>query len=388
MDFNKFLDDLIGPEYKGKDGKMHSYVNIFDEEDKKPHREDQYKKIITHLRLIFPRIPTNKLSTKIMLDAPPQKEETHLVKKKEQLITPQRAEIIGYRMKLTIIFWFLIQKSTFEKNDVILAKLKKFCDNICAISKRGSVFSKKSFQTLKEKIDANYNKIPQDALKGWQNYYQEKLSTLPPPNFAISSKNLKKRYYNNPSFRNTIESFKQVIYLFNGQISALTNELIECQSKKEFILTPLTKQEEDFIRFFMEITTFERKKDFEKLKDNAWELIPLEKRQKLLKYIDKLYTNPLIINKYVRANSIVVLREAIDSLHLMLNNPILYRIRIKLDDISSAIDDFKDTPTPEQIEIFSALERATQRTLQISKKICKEKDMNLLIPFYELNMNF
>ena len=81
------------------------------------------------------------------------------------------------------------------------------------------------------------------------------------------------------------------------------------------------------------------------------------------------------------------MRETIDSLHLMLNNPILYRIRIKLDDISSTIDNFKDTPTPEQIEIFSALERATQRTLQITKKICKEKDMNLLIPFYESNMN-
>ena len=110
MKNKKFLDELIGNKYKGKDGKMHNYTKLA-EEDKEQYRYDQYKKIVNALRLIFPDIPENQQDRVLQLDAPPKLLSNDVIDKKYHLIIEKKNDIINYRDKLTIVFWFYIQKS-------------------------------------------------------------------------------------------------------------------------------------------------------------------------------------------------------------------------------------------------------------------------------------
>lgn len=188
---------------------------------------------------------------------------------------------------------------------------------------------------------------------------------------------LKYLHDNNKQCQKLFESFNQAIWHFEGQISVLYDELIECQYKKTCVLKSLSKQECEFIKYFMKITTAISKKDFEKLKKSEWEIIPLDQRRELLRYIDKLYANPYVLNRYVRAEDSIVLRTAVEDLHLKLNNPILYRVRTNLDNILRTISGYTYTPITDQDEIFGALENATNKFILTADKIDK-KDMNFL----------
>lgn len=376
MNIDKFLDELIGEKYKGKDGKMHNYSKL-EEEEKKVHRDDQYKKVITHLRLLFPLLPLNRTSTERPLDDLPLKEDVRTIEKREKMLLDKKEQLEIYKKRLAIIFWYLVQTNNIEGT---------LFSDIYYIKKRGGLFLRKSFNQQKEKIDNIYQSIPENVRKDWDKYFKENPLTSPPPNYSLSESMLTHLHNNNEQFKKLYNSFQQAIWNFNGQISILIDELTECEYQKPFVLRALSKQEYVFIKFFMKITTSISKKDFERLKKNEWEIVPLEQRQQLLTYIDKLYTVPYILNRYVRAEDSEILRIAVESLHLMLNNPILYRVRTTLDNILHTISEYTYIPITDQDETFQSLEDATNKFILTAKNIDK-KDMNFLNLVCEQRVN-
>lgn len=367
MNIEKFLDELIGTKYKGKDGKMHNYSKL-EEADKIVHRDDQYKKMATHLHLLFPRFPLKRMSTERPLDELPLNEKAEVIENQEKMLLEKEAQLKAYKKKLAIIFWFQIQENNFDDS---------LFSDIYYIKKRGGLFAIKGFDEQKVRIDNIYLRIPETVREDWDQYFDESSLRSIPSNYSLSESTLKHLHDNNKQCQKLFESFDQAIWHFEGQISVLYEELIECQYKKTYTLKSLSKQECEFIKYFMKITTAISKKDFEKLKKSEWEIISLDQRRELLRYIDKLYANPYILNRYVRAEDSIVLRTAVEDLHLKLNNPILHRVRTNLDNILRTISGYTYTPITDQDEIFGALENATNKFILTAGKIDK-KDMNFL----------
>ena len=368
------------------DGKMHNYTKLA-EEDKEQYRYDQYKKIVTALRLIFPNIPENQQDRVLQLDAPPKSLSNDVIDKKYQLIIEKQNDIINYRDKLTIIFWFYIENGINAEKTQILENLKSLCDSVVQTKKRGGKFLKTSFKEQKEKIDKIYQKIPSEIRNEWQEYYAEYDYNSPPPDSSLSKKKINDYFDQYDLIKSVIHSFELAIQNMDGQINVLCKEIFEIQCKKDFVLFPLTVVEQNFIKFFMNIIEVDKTKGHRELKNGKWELVPLDQRKELLTYIDKLSADYTVINKYIRERSGEALGMKIEALHLMLNNPVLYRIKTNLDDASIILRKFLNESVENQVENINSIEKLSNKIFAEVSKMDKKDDINFLSLLCEREMN-
>ena len=249
-----------------------------------------------------------------------------------------------------------------------MRKLKSAFQGTFTTKKRGGSFFGGSF----EKIDKMYNQIPRDLCEEWKTYYAQYEFGSVPQTYPLSTQEVDKIYAEDDYVQRLFNDFQQIISYLNGMLSQLNIKSLEGQYLKEFVLFPFSKSEQNFIKSLMRITGSFSVRDLNKLKKGKWEIVPLIQRQEILEHISYLENCPDILNKYIRARDASHFREAINSLHLMLNNPILHRIKNHLDDAQAYLDDFRDIPLEGQEEIFLSLERAAlkvqRKALEINKK--------------------
>lgn len=124
MNTNRFLDELIGTQYRGKDGKMHDYIEL-EEEDKKTHRDDEYKKIVNRLRLLFPEIPETKKADSVKLDVLPVLHSEEVAKSIEVHFNRKREEIVDCQIKTTIFILVCFATKHFRRIGCLIAQIKE-----------------------------------------------------------------------------------------------------------------------------------------------------------------------------------------------------------------------------------------------------------------------
>ena len=95
----------------------------------------------------------------------------------------------------------------------------------------------------------------------------------------------------------------------------------------------LTDVEYDFFKFLFEIIPLKKQgsgtKDLmKKLRQNQWEIISLDDRKKILRYIDKLFEldSPYRITRYFRYKTKTEIERKADKIRFMLSDPVRYRL--------------------------------------------------------------
>ena len=81
------------------------------------------------------------------------------------------------------------------------------------------------------------------------------------------------------------------------------------------------------------------------------------------------------------------LRMKIEALHLMLNNPVLYRIKANLDDASIILRRFLNESVENQVENINSIEKLSNKIFAEVSKMDKKDDINFSSPMCERTMN-
>lgn len=268
------------------------------------------------------------------------------------------------RRKIQVIYVYVISLHIHKPTQQGLNKIKWLTERLLVLPIQSLNPHSNKSKIRKKEISFLYEKCPNEKIKkaNLQKYLDF---------YKFSNDDIQSLCESDETFNQLTQTVGEIMNVYDTTIDGLREQAFDCyiEEKKKLMDVDLSETETNFLEFVFKLFPKQNGRFYDQLRANSWEIVPFQQRIDLIDYIKKLTGDETILRRYINLKSEKEIRLRLRDIAFKINDPIVYRIISKQEEIQILLDDYDgkdDVLLKYEKQLDKMLQKLPNKDLQTS----------------------